>query len=103
MLISGRFQRSGKNGLALIFRAWGNSLSFFFPVRRGFHCLSESKSECPGYPPIRGGGGLGFLNDWCIIKQLVEGNGYETRQTSQKQLFVMVVASSRDHDPFTHR
>ena len=34
--------------------------------------------------------------------QLVEGNGYETRQTSKEQLFVRVFASSRDHDP-AHR
>ena len=30
------------------------------------------------------------------------GTGYETRQTSEKQLFVMVFASSRNHDP-AHR
>ena len=34
--------------------------------------------------------------------ELVVGNGYETRQTSKEQLFVMVFSSSRDHDPSTN-
>ena len=57
------FQKSGKNGLTLIFRG-------FFHARRGFHCLSLTvKVNASGIPQW---GGLGISNDWCIIPSLMK-------------------------------
>ena len=40
-----------------------------------------------------------MLSNCCIEPELVEGNGYESRQTSKWHVIVMVLAWSRDVKP----